>query len=95
MPFIYSKDLNKQIGYGEIFLDLDLSIPNYQRFGRFSSRSIVRIHSVQEDLYYGLPAASQGVLRAWLFGQLYYGEAESLGTAAQTARHVYFGLAFQ
>jgi outer membrane phospholipase A len=95
VPFFYSKDLNKQLGYGEVFLDLDLSVPKHERYGRFSSRSIVRMHSIQEDLYYGLPAASQGVLRAWLFGQLYYGEGESLSTAAQTARHVYFGLAFQ
>ncbi len=95
-PFYYSQDLNKQIGYGEIFVDVDLSIPNHLRWGRFSSRSILRLHGVQEDLFYPLfPVATDGAVRAWFFGQLYYGEGESLNTAAQTARHVYLGLAFQ
>jgi hypothetical protein len=84
------------VGWFQVFLDLDLSIPNHLRFGRFSNRLTVREHSIQDNLLYAiLPVATSGRIRTWVFGQIYYGEAERLIPAGDKVMHIYAGLGFQ
>lgn len=94
-PFIYTPGLQKQLGYGELLFDLDLNVPHHPRFGRLTNRLIVHVHSVEEDLLYPLiPVVTNNRVRMWVFGQVFYGEQESLLTP-QVVTHVYAGLAFQ
>ncbi len=94
--FWSDKPVTDAVGWFQVFFDLDLSIPNHLQLGRFSNRLTVRLHSVQDDLYYAiLPVATAGLFRTWLFGQIYYGEAERLIPAGETVTHIYFGIGFQ
>jgi outer membrane phospholipase A len=94
-PFIYTPGLEKQMGYGQLWLDVDLSVPNHPRIGRLTNRLIVRMHSVEDDLLYPImPVVTNNRVRLWVFGQIFYGEAESLLTP-QSVTHLYAGLAFQ
>jgi len=96
LPFWSDQPVVNAVGYGQIFLDLDLSIPNHLAFGRFSTRVTLREHSVQDDLLYAiLPVATSGRIRTWLFAQVFYGRGERLITAGEMVTHVYAGLGFQ
>lgn len=96
MPFSSDQPVVDAVGYGQIFFDLDLSIPDHLAFGRFSNRLTVRQHSVQDDLLYAiLPVATSGRIRTWIFGQIFYGQGERLITAGETVTHVYVGLGFE
>lgn len=95
-PFSSDPPVVNAVGYGQIFFDVDLSIPNHLAFGRFSNRVTVRQHSVQDDLLYAiLPVATSGRIRTWIFGQVFYGQGERLITAGETVTHVYVGLGFE
>jgi len=84
------------VGWFQLFFDLDLSVPNHLRAGRFSNRLTVRAHSIQDDLLYAiLPVATSGRIRTWLFGQIFYGEGERMITAGDKVTHLYVGLGFQ
>ncbi|MFL5303982.1 MAG: phospholipase A [Polyangia bacterium] len=96
VPFWSDQPVVDAVGHGQIFFDLDLSVPNHLAFGRFSNRLTVREHSVQDDLLYAiLPVATSGRIRTWIFGQIFHGKAERLITAADTVTHIYVGLGFQ
>lgn len=96
MPFWSDQPVVDAVGYGQVFLDLDLSIPGHLAFGRFSNRLTVREHSVQDDLLYAiLPVATSGRIRTWLFAQVFYGKGERLITAGETVTHLYAGLGFE
>jgi outer membrane phospholipase A len=84
------------VGHFQVFIDLDLSIPNHLQLGRFSNRLTVREHSIQDNLFYAiLPVATAGLIRTWLFAQIFYGEAERLIPAGDKVTHIYAGLGFQ
>jgi hypothetical protein len=96
IPFAYSDGLQKQLGYGQVFFEVDLSIPDHLRLGRLSNRVTLRMHNVEDDLMYPLAVVlTDGRVRAWAYVQFFYGEAESLLTAGQTVTHAYAGVAFQ
>ena len=94
-PFKYTPGLEKQMGYGQLWLDVDLSVPDHPRIGRLSNRLIMRMHSVEDDLLYPImPVVTNNRVRLWVFGQIFHGEAESLLTPLSVT-HLYAGLAFQ
>jgi hypothetical protein len=94
-PFTYSPGLDKQMGYGQVWLDVDLSVPHDARIGRLSNRLIMRMHSVEDDLLYPImPVVTNNRVRLWIFGQIFHGEADSLLTPLKVT-HLYAGLAFQ
>ncbi|HVT05937.1 MAG TPA: phospholipase A [Polyangia bacterium] len=95
-PFWSDQPVVDAIGHGQIFFDLDLSVPHHLAFGRFSNRLTLREHGIQDDLLYAiLPVATSGRIRTWLFGQIFYGKAERLITAGESVTHIYVGLGFQ
>ncbi|HXJ22379.1 MAG TPA: phospholipase A [Polyangia bacterium] len=84
------------VGRFQVFIDVDLSIPNHLQLGRFSNRLTIREHSVQDNLLYAiLPVATSGLVRTWVFAQIFYGEAERLITAGDKVTHIYVGIGFQ
>jgi outer membrane phospholipase A len=91
VPFGVSNDLTRYEGYLKIFLDVDFRIPEHPNWGRFSARLTAREHNLQADVFY--PIFSK--VRCWLFGQVFYGEAERLITAPDSVTHVYAGIGFQ
>jgi hypothetical protein len=94
--FWSDKPVTDVVGRFQVFFDLDLSIPNHLQLGRFSNRLTVREHSVQDNLFYALlPVATAGLIRTWVFAQIFYGEAERLITASDKVTHIYAGLGFQ
>jgi len=76
--------------------NVDLRVPELPRASRLSARLKVRRHSFEADLYYPLLAlTTNGRVRAWIFAQVFTGQAERMITFADHVNHGYLGLAFQ
>jgi outer membrane phospholipase A len=96
-PFAYDPNgLIDAIGYFQAYADVDFRIPEFPQISRISARLKVRRHSFEGDFYYPLlPFISDGHVRAWIFFQVFTGEAERLITYADSVTHLYAGLGFQ
>jgi len=83
-------------GYFLAYLDVDFRVTELPKASRVSARLKARRHSFEADVYYPLPALTTGgSVRAWIFGQVFTGEAERMITFADHVTHGYVGLAFQ
>jgi outer membrane phospholipase A len=91
IPFGTTDGLPQYEGYFAALADLDLRIPDHPYLGRLSLRLTVRQHNFEIDAFYPILASA----RCWLFGQLFYGQAERLITAPESVTHAYAGLGFQ
>jgi len=83
-------------GYFLAYVDVDFRVPELPRASRLSARLKARRHSFEADVYYPLLAlTTNGRVRAWIYGQVFTGEAERMITFADHVTHGYLGLAFQ
>jgi hypothetical protein len=94
-PFAVEPDgLVDAIGYGAGVLDLDVVNTRHPAV-RFSTRAIVREHSVESSLYWPLFALlSKGAVHPAIYLQYFYGKAERLIPFNEVTSNFYLGIGF-